>query len=106
MQKVCFFSIESHMFSKCFKVITINKDNKRVKIKQVIYYLSYIHVHVINALFMDKHLVKFLNVLFNNCDLILMFCCYVTGAIAKSAVKVSGRIQCGNQYHMAMETQV
>lgn len=93
-------------------MITINKDisqekcNKRVKIKQVIYYLSYIHVHVINALFMEKHLVKFLNVLFNNCDLILMFCCYVTGAIAKSAVKVSGRIQCGNQYHMAMETQV
>uniref|UniRef100_K1Q8Q7 Xanthine dehydrogenase n=1 Tax=Magallana gigas TaxID=29159 RepID=K1Q8Q7_MAGGI len=28
------------------------------------------------------------------------------GAIAKSAVKVSGRIQCGNQYHMAMETQI
>lgn len=28
------------------------------------------------------------------------------GAIAKSAVKVSGRIQCGNQYHMALETQI
>ncbi|XP_022343245.2 uncharacterized protein LOC111136587 [Crassostrea virginica] len=28
------------------------------------------------------------------------------GAIAKSAVKVSGRIKCGDQYHMAMETQI
>ncbi|XP_061182872.1 xanthine dehydrogenase-like [Saccostrea echinata] len=28
------------------------------------------------------------------------------GAIAKSAVKVTGRIKCGTQYHMAMETQI
>lgn len=28
-----FFLIEFYMFSKCFKVIIINKDNKRVKIK-------------------------------------------------------------------------
>ncbi|XP_048729395.2 xanthine dehydrogenase-like isoform X2 [Ostrea edulis] len=28
------------------------------------------------------------------------------GAIAKSAVKVTGRIKCGTQYHMSMETQI
>lgn len=54
---------------------------------------------------MDKHLFTFLNILYDNCfDSNVLVA--VTGAIAKSAVKVSGRIQCGSQYHMALETQV